>query len=89
MIDRIQASNSLTIDMAKAYVLDNLLRDWLGSVSYMSAKVEIQFPPRSGGGIKRKGDRRISKFNSNIGCGGNRGRVRGRVRGGRGGHHSG
>ena len=53
MLARIQTSNPLTIDMAKAYVLDNLLGNWLGSVSYMSFKVAIQFPPRSGG-IKRK-----------------------------------
>ena len=41
-----QVSNTLTINMAKAHILDNLLEDWLGSVSYMSAKVVIQFPPR-------------------------------------------
>ena len=51
-----QVSNALTIDMYKAHVLGNILIDWLGSVSYMSAKVEIQFPLRLGGGIKRKGD---------------------------------
>ena len=75
--------------MAKAYVLDNLLRDWLGSVSYMSAKVEIKFPPRWVGGIKHKGNCRISEFDSKRGSGGVRERGRGRVHGGRGGHRSG
>ena len=56
MLDGVQVSNELNIYMEKANVLDNLLGDWLGSVSYMSAKVEIQFPLRLGGGIKRKGD---------------------------------
>ena len=36
-----QVSNELTIDMTKAHVLDNLLGDWMGSVSYMSSKVVI------------------------------------------------
>ena len=84
-----QVSNALTIYMAKARVLDHLLGDCLGSVSYMSSKVEIQFFPRSVGGIKRKGDRRISKFDSKRGRDGGRGGGRGRGRGGRGGHHSG
>ena len=75
--------------MDKAHVLDNILRDWLGSVSYMSAQVAIQFPPRSGGGNKCKGDCRISKFNSKRGLGGGRGRGRGQGRGGCGGYHSG
>ena len=44
----------------------------------MSAKVAIQFPPRSGGGIKRKGDRRISMLDSNIVRDGGRGRNCGR-----------
>ena len=41
---------------SQARVLGNLLRYCLASVSYMSAKVEIQFPPRSGVGSKRNGD---------------------------------
>ena len=84
-----QASNALTIDMAKSCVLYNLLIYCLGSVYYMSEKVKIQFPPRLGGGNKRKGGRRISKFDSNIGRGGGRGRGRGWGRGVCGGHHSG
>ena len=59
-----QVSNALTIDMYKAHVLGNLLIDWLGSVSYMSVTAEIQFTLRLGGEIKRKCDRRISKFDS-------------------------
>ena len=89
MLDGIQVSNALTIYMAKAHLLDNLLGDWMGSVSYISSKVAIQLPPRSGGGIKRKGDRRVSKFDSKKGSGISRGRGCGRGRGGRGGHHSG
>ena len=73
-----QLSNALTIDITKAHVLDNLLGDCLGSVSYMSSKVETQFPPRSGGWINRKGDRRIFKFDFRRGRGGSRGRGRGR-----------
>ena len=84
-----QVSNALTIDMAKAHVLENLLGDCLGSVSYMSAKVAIQFPPRSGVWIKRKGDLRISKFDSKRGRGGGRGRGHGRGCGGCVVHHSG
>ena len=89
MIDGIQVSNALTIDMAKARVLDNLLVHWLGSVSYMSDKVEIQFPQRSRGRIMRKGYCRISKFDSKRGCGGGIGRGRGRECGGCGGYPSG
>ena len=55
----------------------------------MYAKVTVQFPPRLGGGIKRKGDWRISKFYSKIGRGGGIVRGRGQVCGGCGGHHSG
>ena len=61
MLGGMQVSNMLTIDIARAHVLENILGDWLGSVSYMFIKVAIQLPPRSGGGIKSKGDRRISK----------------------------
>ena len=39
MLDGTQVSNVLTIDMAKAHVLDNIFGDCLGSVSYMSSKV--------------------------------------------------
>ena len=88
MLDGMHVSNALTIYMAKAHVLDNILGDWMGSVSYIFSKVAIQLPPWSGGGIKRKGDRRISKFDSKIGSGISRGKGRGRGRGGRGGHHS-
>ena len=88
MLDGIQVSNKLTIDMSKAHVLENLLGYWMVSVSYMSAKMEIQFPPRSGVGIKHKVDIRISKFDSKIGCGRGRGKVRGRGSGSRGSHHS-
>ena len=88
MLDGIQASNTLTIDIAKAHVLDNILVDWMGYISYMLAKVAIEFHPRSGGGIKRKGDRKISKFDSKRICGGGRGRGHGQGCGGRGGHHS-
>ena len=63
--------------MANDHVLENLLGYWLGSVYYMSANMEIQFPPRPGGGIKRKSDSRISKFDSKRGCGGDIGRVHG------------
>ena len=69
-----QVANALTIDMSKARVLDNILRYWMGSVSYMSVKVAIQFSPRSGGGGKRKSYRRISKFDSKRGRCGSRGR---------------
>ena len=86
MIDGMQVSKALIIDMANAHVLENLLGYWLGSVSYMSAKAAIQFPPRLVGGSKRKGDYRISKFDSKRGRSGGRGRGHGR---GRGGHHSG
>ena len=55
----------------------------------MSTKVEIQLPPRSGVGIKHKGDCRISKFDSKRGDGGSRGRGRGQGRGGHSGHHNG
>ena len=48
MLDGMQVSNALNIDMAKASVIDILLVDWVGSVSYMPAKVEIQPPPSSG-----------------------------------------
>ena len=64
MLDRIQISNAFNIDMDKAHVLEHILGDWMGSVSYMSTKVEIQLSPRSGGGSKRKGEYRISKFES-------------------------
>ena len=84
-----QVSNALTIDMAKAHVLENLLGDCLGSVSYMSAKVAIQFPSRSGGGNNIKGDRRISKFDSKRGRGGGREKSRRWGRGGNGGNHYG
>ena len=84
-----QVSKELIIDMAKAHVLENLLGDWLGFVSYLSAKVAIQFPSRSGGGIKIKGDRRISKFDSKRGRGGGREKSRRWGRGGNGGNHYG
>ena len=77
MLDRMQLSNALTIDINKARVLDNLLEDCLSSISYMSSKVKIQFPPRSGGGIERKGDRRIPTFYFKRVRGGGRGRGRG------------
>ena len=48
ILDGMQVSNALTIVMANALVLDNLLGYWLVSVSYMSANVAIQFPPRLG-----------------------------------------
>ena len=89
MIYGMQASNALTINMAKYHVLDNLLGDWIGFISYMYSKVEIQLPPRLREGIKRKGDHRISKLDSKRGCGGGRGIGRGQGRGGHGGHHSG
>ena len=54
--DGIQISNALIIKMAKAHVLDNILVDWLVSISYISVKVAIRIPPGSGGGTKRKGD---------------------------------
>ena len=60
MLDVMQVANALTIDMAKAHNIDIILGDCLGSVSYMSSKVAIQFPPRSEEDIKRKGDSRIS-----------------------------
>ena len=41
MLDVMQVYNALTIDMAKAHVLDNLLVDCLGYVSYISFKVVI------------------------------------------------
>ena len=50
-----QKANSLTIDMAKDHVLDNILGDWLGSVSYVSSKVTIKSPPRSGGREQAQG----------------------------------
>ena len=74
----------LTIYMASNHVIYNIFGYWLGYVFYMSAKVEIQFPPRSGGGIKRKSDRRISKLDSKRGFGDGRGRSHGQ---GCGGHH--
>ena len=77
MPDGMQLSNALTIDINKARVLDNLLEDCLSSISYMSSKVKIQFPPRSGGGIERKGDRRIPTFYFKRVRGGGRGRGRG------------
>ena len=83
-----QVANALTIDMSKARVLDNILRYWVGSVSYMSVKVAIQFSPRSEGGGKRKSYRRISKFDSKRGRCGSRGRGCRRVRGGCSVHHS-
>ena len=46
MLDGMQVSNALNINMAKAHVLDNLLGDWLWSVSYMYTKVAIKFLPR-------------------------------------------
>ena len=55
----------------------------------MYTKVAIQFPPRSGGGSKRKGDCRISKLDPKRGRRGGRGIGHGQGRGGRGGHHSG
>ena len=89
MMDGMQESNALTIYMAKAHILDNLLEDWLGSVSYMSTNMEIQFNSRSGRGGKRKGDHRISKLKSKRECGGGRGKGHERGHGGRGGHHFG
>ena len=89
MLDGIQVSNTITIDMAKAHILDNLLGYWLESASYMYIKVEIQLPPRLGGGIKRKGDRRISKFDSKKGRGGDIRRGHGKELGNRSGHNSG
>ena len=88
MLDGMQISNEINIDISKAHVLENILVDCLGYVSYMYSKVAIQFPPRSGGGIKRKGGRMISKFDSKRGCSGGIGRGRGQGRGSRGGHHS-
>ena len=49
-----QVSNTLTVDISKAHVLDNLLEYWLGSVSYMSTKVEIQFPPSQEEGLSAR-----------------------------------
>ena len=54
----------------------------------MSTNVEIQFLPRSVGGSKRKGDLRISKFDSKRRHGGGRVRGHGQGCGGRGAHHS-
>ena len=61
----------------------------MGSISYTYAKVAIQFPPRFVGGIKRKGDRRISKLESKRGHGGGKGRVHRQVHGSCSGHHYG
>ena len=41
MLEGMQVSNTLTIDIAKAHVLENLSGDWLGSDPYKSAKVAI------------------------------------------------
>ena len=82
-----QVSNALTIDMTKSHFIDNILGDWLGSVSYMYVKMVIQFLTRLGGGIKSKVDHRIFKLDSKRGCGGGRGRGNGRGRGVRGDHH--
>ena len=87
ILDVMKATNALTIDMAKAHVLDNLLEDWMGSISYISAKVAIQFPPRSIGGSKRKGYCRISKFDYKIRRDIGRVRGRGQGRGRPGDHH--
>ena len=86
MLDRMQVSNTLTIAMDKAHVLDRILGYCLGSVSYMSAKVVIQFSPTPGGGIKLKGDSRISKFDSKRRRSGGRGRGCRRGRGSHRGH---
>ena len=88
MLDEMQVANALTIDMDKAHVFDNLLVDFLIYVSYMSSKVAMQFPPRSGGGGKHKFDLRISKLDSNRRCGGGRVGFCSQVRGGHGIHHS-
>ena len=87
MLDGMQISNALPIDMAKAHVPENILGDWLRSVSYMFTKVAIQFPPRSGVGSNQKGDSRISKIDPKRGCGGGRGRGCGWGRGGCVGHN--
>ena len=71
-IDVMQVEKSLTIDMAKACAIEDVLVDWLVSVSYMFAKLEIQLLPRLGGVGKRKSDRKIFKFESNRGRGGGR-----------------
>ena len=75
--------------MEKDHVLENIFGDWLGSIYCMSAKVAIQFPSRSGGGSKRKGDHRISKFDSKRGSVGIIRRGRSQGCGGHGGHHAG
>ena len=81
MLDRMQTSTTLTINMAKAYVLDNLLDDWLGSVPYMSSKVTIQFSPRSDVTKCKSDTYRISKAGRGRG-GGGQGRGRGHGNGG-------
>ena len=45
MLKGITISNSIIITMAKSHVLDNLLDNWAGAVSYMSTKILLEFPP--------------------------------------------
>ena len=54
MLNGMWVSNTLTIDTEKANVLGNLLGDWLGSVSYIPVKLEIQFPPGNQEGARAR-----------------------------------
>ena len=73
--------------MDKDHVIDNILGDWLGSISYMSAKVAIKPPQSSGGWSKHKGDTRIYKFDLKRGCDGYIGIYHRKGCGSRRGHH--
>ena len=67
------------ITIAKSYVADNLMGDWIGACQYLQAKVDEAFPPRQSHGRKR-GFRQVSQTGSS-GRGGRHGRGGGRRRG--------
>ena len=59
MMDGIKLQvTSLMIPLAKDYIQNHLMSDWMGAVSHMSTKIAQQFPPRSGKRKPRGGDPR-------------------------------
>ena len=72
------------IQIAKSYVADNLLRDWIGACQYLQAKVDEAFPPKKTYGNNKRGFRQVSQTgSSNRGGRGGRGNGKRGKRGGR------
>lgn len=64
MLDGMKPNDKqVAIQIAKSYVADNLLGNWIGACQYLQAKIDEAFPPKAKHGQKR-GYRKVSQTGS-------------------------